>query len=119
MGKKIRPFTPWRNARGELIWVARGFPEPHPLYGLHLLAADPHKPVLVVEGEKAAEAARLIPEIKDYVVVTWPGGANSVSKADWMPLKGRIVKIWPDNDDAGRKAAHEIKKILEGLNICK
>jgi hypothetical protein len=42
--------------------VATKFPIPRPLYGLDRLAARPDDPVLVVEGEKTADAAaELIP----------------------------------------------------------
>lgn len=74
-----------------------------PLYGLHLLAQRPDADVLMVEGEKAAEAARSL--FPDSVVVTWAGGANNARKVDVEPLAGRRVTAWPDNDPAGRQAA--------------
>ena len=73
-----------------------------PLYGLDELAKRPDAPVLVVEGEKTAEAAKL--QFPDQVVITWMSGAGSVSRADLAPLAGRTLTIWPDNDIAGRKA---------------
>jgi Domain of unknown function (DUF6371) len=89
--KQVRPFV----IRGEEI-VCRGFREPRPLYGLDLLAQRSDAPVLVVEGEKTADAAaKLFP---DYVVVTSPHGAKAAHKAEWTPLAGRAVTIWPDND---------------------
>jgi hypothetical protein len=39
------------------------------------------------------------------VSITWPGGAMAVNKADWQPLRVRHVIVWPDADDAGRRAA--------------
>ena len=79
--------------------ASAGFPNPRPLYGLDLLAAEPDAAVLVVEGEKAADAAaELVP---DLVVVTSPFGAKAATKADWSALDGRTVVIWPDNDTAG------------------
>ena len=79
--------------------ASRGFPTPRPLFNLDRLAARPDAPVLVVEGEKTADAAaELLP---DFVVVTSPFGAKSAGKADWSVLKGREVTIWPDNDEAG------------------
>lgn len=97
-----KQIIPWTHQDGK--WVAKGPPDPRPLYGLDFLASAPDKPVLVVEGEKAADAARQLVQDR-YVVTTWPGGAQSVAKADWRPLKGREVVIWPDADDPGRKAA--------------
>lgn len=89
-------------------WRWKAPPEPRPLYGLDRLAARPAAPVLVVEGEKAADAAVGI--FPDFVAVTWPGGAQAVGKADWTPLRGRLVAAWPDNDAPGHKAAAEVAK---------
>lgn len=99
-------------------WVAKAVPPPRPLYNLHaLMDTPPDKPVLIVEGEKTAEAAMLIPELSEFVVVTWSGGANAVGSTDWSPLDGRKkVVIWPDNDEPGMKAAREIAKILHERN---
>jgi putative DNA primase/helicase len=83
-----------------------GFPDPRPLYGLDILAARPNDPVLVVEGEKAAEAARNI--FPDYVGTTSPFGAHAAPKTDLSPLLGRNVTIWPDNDPAGVDYALDI-----------
>src|SRR5690606_24086785 len=33
-----------------------------------------------------------------FDVVAWPGGGKAVAKADWSPLAGRKVIIWPDAD---------------------
>jgi putative DNA primase/helicase len=93
-GKEILPRTYCQQGdRREWRWTAFG--KPRPLCGLDLLAADPKAGVLIVEGEKAADAARAI---CPGVVVTWPGGANAVRYVDWKPLKGRKVLIWPDQD---------------------
>lgn len=92
-------------------WVS--FPKPRPLYGLDQLAKAPAANVVVVEGEKAADAARTL--FPQAVVVTWPGGANAVKHADWTPLAGRKVVIWPDADEPGRKAAIEIARALDLL----
>ncbi|MFE8873958.1 DUF927 domain-containing protein [Acetobacter persici] len=76
--------------------------KPLPLYGLDRLATSHDAPVLLVEGEKTADAARdLFP---DLAVLT-SGGSTSVSSADWSPLAGRRVTIWPDNDAPGEKYA--------------
>ena len=78
------------------------WPVPRPLYGLPGLRERPDAPVLVVEGEGTAEAAsRLFPR---HVVISWPNGANAVGKADWRPLAGRTVTLWPDADAAGQRA---------------
>jgi len=95
--KTVLPVT-WDESKG---WINRAFSEPRPLYNLHSLAANPTKPVLIVEGEKTAEAAQ---HLVDLVVTTWPGGGNAVAKVDLTPLKGRHVVLWPDADEPGRKA---------------
>ena len=108
--KEIRPYTLWKDEAGNLLWKLKGFPVPRPLYNLHLLAAQPDAPVLVVEGEKSANAAmKLFPH---HVVTSVMGGANAVDKADLNPLIGRDVSIWPDYDEAGRKYAKDIASSL-------
>ncbi|HEV7266418.1 MAG TPA: hypothetical protein VGN83_16080 [Falsiroseomonas sp.] len=102
-GKEVLPLTCGRGG-----WRWKGPPKPYPLYGLDRLAARPTAPALVVEGEKATDAAaKLFP---DFVPVCWPGGSNVVAKADWTALRGRLVAVWPDADAPGRKAAAEVAK---------
>jgi putative DNA primase/helicase len=106
--KKFRPYTygEWPDGRGE--WRQKGFPVPRALYGLDRLAAKPDAPVLVVEGEKTADAASAL--FPTYSVVTSPHGANGADKADWLGLAGRVVVIWPDNDDEGRDYAAAVAR---------
>jgi uncharacterized protein (DUF927 family) len=102
--KDIRPATLWRDKPGApLRGRLKGEPDLRPLYGLDRLAARPGAPVLLVEGEKTADAAG--ERFPDFVALTWPGGSNAVGKADFSPLHGRRVIAWPDADDPGRKAA--------------
>lgn len=113
-GKDIRPYTPQRDKSGKLKWQWKGFAEPRPLYNLFHLHEHPELPVLLCEGEKAAEAAkRLFPD--RYVSMTWPGGSNAVHKADWTPLRGRDVTVWPDADEPGFKAALGIANALRAV----
>jgi uncharacterized protein (DUF927 family) len=109
-GKQILPRTWCRHENGSESWSWKGFCAPRPLYGLDRLAARPNAPVLVVEGEKTADAGQRI--FPAYVVVTWPGGANAVEKADWSSLAGRDVTLWRDADAAGRKAMDQVKRVL-------
>lgn len=95
-GKDILPYTYGQEGEDAPGWRFKAFTDPRPLYGLQNLAANPGAQVLVVEGEKTADAAqRLFPTL---AVVTWPGGCGAVAKADWTPLAGRKVCIWPDAD---------------------
>lgn len=108
-GKEYRPWLP-DGAR----WKCRAHPEPRPLYGLNLLARNASLPVLVTEGEKAADAARELVGNR-YAVTTWPGGANAADNADWTPLRGRAVTLWPDADPAGTKAMQIVASKLRGI----
>lgn len=110
--KEYIPFMPMRDKNNQVTWQSGWPKEPRPLYGLYRLALNPQKKVLLVEGEKAAAAARDMPMFADYVPMTWPGGAKAFGKVDWSPLIGRDVVIWPDNDDAGKNAAKKIAAIL-------
>ena len=92
-------------------WVKKSWPAPRPLFGLEQLGNRPDAPVLLVEGEKCALAARKIVG-GAYVVLTWPNGGNSWNKTDWSPIYGRSVLIWPDMDEAGVKAAQAIANTL-------
>jgi hypothetical protein len=108
--KEIRYLVPRRER-----WEFGAFKEPRPLFGQESLLGRPEAPVLVVEGEKTAEAAaRAFP---DYNVITWPGGCGSVSKADWGILNGRNVVAWPDADTAGRDAMAKIAEHLGHIDI--
>jgi len=95
-------------------WAMKGYPAPRPLYGLELLSKSPNAPVLLVEGEKAADAARTLMG-RLYVVMTWPGGANGVKNVDFTPLIGRKVLLWPDADDPGRTAMATVGERLAAL----
>jgi hypothetical protein len=113
-----KSFVPLVYGRlgGKLAWHERAANTPRPLYGLNRLAhADAGATVLICEGEKAADAAgRIFP---DYIALTWAGGANAVSTADWTPLNGRAVVIWPDADAPGARAATQIAAILPRARI--
>ncbi len=86
------------------------------LYNGQKLAQFPKKPVLVVEGEKTAKAAEKLVG-KEYVVVTWVGGAGAAKMANWGLLSNREVIIWPDNDIAGFKAANDIIQCLKRVGV--
>jgi putative DNA primase/helicase len=96
-GKEVLPCVyAEHSASGAREWHWMAFPDPRPLYGLDRLADRPDATVLVVEGEKCADVG--VDQATDLVTITWPGGGKAVSKADWLPLAGRRVVIWPDCD---------------------
>jgi hypothetical protein len=75
--------------------------------------------VVVVEGEKCVHALHGI----GVVATTAPGGAMNGGKADWSPLAGKTVYLWPDNDESteqhpeGKGVSHmlEVQKFLQQL----
>ncbi len=108
-GKNFLPATLW--CVGErLEWRWKGPVSPRPLYGLDRLATLPCAQVLVCEGEKAADAAQRL--LSDWACITSLNGAQSASKADWSPLKGRSIVIWPDADSAGESYASAVSRLV-------
>ena len=85
-------------------------PAGKPLYNLHRIAADTAAVVFVTEGEKAADAL-----VKLGCVATTSGGASSASAADWTPLQGRTVTIWPDADEPGAQYGRDVADKLQGI----
>ena len=106
-GKRIRPL--WWDGT-EWKWTAP--PAPRPLYNRELIAARPDAPVLIVEGEKTADAAaKLFPSA---IAITWPSGCKAINKADWAPLAGRKCVLWPDADAPGIQAMDKLQaKLLD------
>ncbi|KPW95622.1 DUF927 domain-containing protein, partial [Pseudomonas syringae pv. coryli] len=115
--KVFAPLTWCKRSDGETTqWRWQGLPEPRPLLRLDDLALRADAPVVLCEGEKAADAAAdLMPS---HVATCWPNGSNSWHKADLTPLKGRDVLLWADNDDSGAACmdavAHKLREIGAG-----
>lgn len=109
--KCFRPLAFFAPAAGGASrWRWETWPAPRPLYGLDLLEARRSAPVLLTEGEKAADAAgRLLP---DHVAIASPNGSKSASKADWSALRGRRVTIWPDADTPGAAYAEAAARLV-------
>lgn len=101
---RSKAFSPqtWGHfeASSEQQWQWKSLPNSRPLLNLDQLAERPSAPVIITEGEKAADAAgALLPE---YVATCWPNGSNGWKQADFKPLKGRTVVLWRDNDEPGQ-----------------
>jgi hypothetical protein len=103
-GKDIRPVSLHKDG-----WRIGAVPDPRPLYGLPKLAMAGR--VIVVEGEKAAEAARAL----GFTATTSAGGSQAATKTDWRPLAGKEVWVFPDNDPPGRRYADTVAGILAKL----
>lgn len=89
-----------RGARPDAGWPLYVPPFP-------LVATDP---VHVVEGEACADAlARL------GITATTSGSSSSADTADWSSLRGRSVRLWPDNDAAGAKYADDVADRLRAI----
>lgn len=106
-GKDIRPVS--LHADG---WRIAAIPEPKPLYRLPDLKDAGDSAVLVVEGEKCADALAGL----GYVVTTSSGGSNAARKTDWAPLAGRDVLVLPDNDKPGERYLNDVADELSKLN---
>lgn len=87
------------------------------LYNLQLLEQNPSAKVVIVEGEKTADAANRLLVKHGMICVTWLGGSSATAKTDWSVLSGREVIIWPDNDQPGFKAASHICSELRKTGV--
>ena len=95
--KHVLPLTYATNGtKSQWRWL--GLPTPRPLYNLHLITENPDAKIIVVEGEKTADAAQEFLNPAEYVVTAWIGGAMGIKNAKWAPLEGRDVILWPDHD---------------------
>ena len=69
-------------------------------------------PIIINEGEKALRGCEAIVGDR-FNSCTWHGGVNAWKKADWSPIFGKQVFIFPDNDEAGDKCAMELYEYLK------
>jgi 5S rRNA maturation endonuclease (ribonuclease M5)/energy-coupling factor transporter ATP-binding protein EcfA2 len=81
-----------------------------PLYGVHRLGDA--REVIVVEGEKAADA---LLALGIAALGTVCGASTTPSKDVLRPLVERTVFLWPDNDEAGRAHMTRIAERLRAL----
>lgn len=119
-GKKdVIPYV-WATDGNRSEWRWKGFDTPRPLYNLHIIAANPNATILFVEGEKSADAAQAQLDPAKTVVTCWVGGANAVSVVDFIPIHGRKVILFGDNDAQGLSAMLHIRHlIVENVALCK
>lgn len=108
--KPCLPYTLRRNEHGQLFWKNEGLPAPRPLYNLHLLTQRPNAPVLIVEGEKSADAAALL--FPEYVIMTTTNGSQSPEQSDLSPLLDREILIWRDYDEPGQQYEDKLIDLL-------
>jgi hypothetical protein len=111
--KWIRPMRRTADGAGYELGEPPTPPAGKPLYNLHRIAKDPAAPVIVTEGEKAADAL-----VKLGCVATTSGSVSSADTANWTPLQGRAVLIWPDFDAPGAQYGRDVVTRLLALG-CK
>ena len=104
--KEIMPYS-----YTEVGWRFQKPSAPCPIYGLQELRKKHDAVVCLFEGEKAARFARKL--MTKAVCMSWVGGTNGHKTADFSPIKNRMVFLFPDNDDPGRKVMAEIGQMLE------
>ncbi|MCO8165486.1 DUF927 domain-containing protein [Pseudomonas sp. 21LCFQ010] len=113
-GKVFAPLTWCRNtATGVHQWRWQGLPEPRPLLRLDELHRRSTDPVVICEGEKSSDAAATL--LPGHVATCWLNGTNSWRKADFTPLAGRDVLLWPDNDAPGLNCMDGLAEHLRKL----
>ena len=116
-GKEARPIA-WSPKRRD--WTIGGTsdedgPYAFPLYNRTDLEARPDAPVLLVEGEKAADAGSANPRLSGFVVSCAFGGSSPRAGTQWSVLKGRAVYAAPDADTPGNKWGSSVRIALDGI----
>ena len=112
-GRKIVLPVSWRvnPETGWGCWVCAGFPPgQRPVYGREYLPAAPEQEarILIVDGEKTADAANRMLAGHGWAALSVMGGCRSGHLADWSDLVGLIgqhspaqIVVWPDADRPG------------------
>ncbi|AZL15907.1 toprim domain-containing protein [Rickettsiales endosymbiont of Stachyamoeba lipophora] len=113
--KKIFPYCYVEFLTGTYTWVNKWPDFIRPLYNLPDIIHYPEKSILIVEGEKTAEAAKKA--FPEWVATTSSGGSNAADKSDWSILHNRIVYISYDCDEAGIKYYNKVIEILKNIRV--
>jgi putative DNA primase/helicase len=117
MEKVYLTMTWCRFPDGPDSWAAKGWMDKRPIYGAEIAAAmqaeGTLERILLVEGEKAADAGRRMLAGTGICVVAVPGGCKSFHLADWSELpKGVPMHFWPDSDGPGIGGAHQLIAVM-------
>ncbi|WP_227671427.1 DUF927 domain-containing protein [Psychrobacter sp. 72-O-c] len=81
-----------------------------PLYRRHDLACDTEAVVYIFEGEQKADLAN-----EFGFIATTSGGSTQVNNYHWLPLAGRDICLWADNDAAGVQWLEGVYKELNAI----
>jgi len=109
-GDKVKSFAQFSYDRIKEKWQGSWSGEGKPLYNLQEIVTRVDAPIMIVEGEKTAEAAKLL--FPDYIITTSCMGSASPRSSNWSFLRNRDVIIAPDNDKTGAKYARNLNDIL-------
>jgi len=90
-------------------FVLKAPPKPWPIYNRG--AVKQVETVVVVEGERDCHTLAEY----GFVGTTSPAGAGKGQYADWTPLAGKKIILWPDVDEPGRKHMEQVAEILQQL----
>lgn len=103
LGEGKKETRPVSYSAAKKRWIWKFPPTPWPLYWRG--PRDTAK-IIVVEGEKCADAAAEM--FPDCAVVTSAAGAERSGMSNWDLLKGKVVLILPDHDEPGSNYAHDV-----------
>jgi archaellum biogenesis ATPase FlaH len=96
-----------RNGNGRYKYTV-----PEELRGLYalpqLLSADPKEPVIIAEGERKVKALLKL----GFAATCAPMGTGAWRDDYSRFLTGRVIFLWPDNDEAGNKYMLGVKESL-------
>ena len=118
--KLISPVRQWTYPNGKVVtrtdspegdkdFQSEGSPKDTPLL---VFSDDGLSPIVVCEGEADAQSlddamfTRL--DVDMRCGASYSHGAGSAHLADYAIVEGRAVVVWPDFDDAGRKAGKAV-----------
>ena len=94
------------------------------LFGQHLLAHYPERPVAIVESEKTALICSELMAERGFIWLAC-GGQQSLRPELFEPLMGRTVMLWPDTDVDGHtyrhwlQIAHEAQRFTQRvIRVC-
>jgi putative DNA primase/helicase len=107
---KPKTFAQYSYNHTTQKWQSGWSEQGKPPYNLQEIIASPDKPLMIVEGEKVVETAKLL--FPEFVLTTSCMGAGSARSTNWSFLRGREVVIAPDNDRQGAKYAKDLSDIL-------
>lgn len=135
--RKVVATYDYRGADGRLLYqvvrfTPKGFAQRRPVggdyewnldgvervpYALPLVLAHPDAAVVVVEGEKDADAINGVADLDVLVATTNSGGAGGWIDSYSGHFASRTVIIVPDNDEAGFKHAREVRDSLRSAGV--